>query len=80
MAVSLRQSAGLMVGDLVILAPYPSHIEEAKEVRLQNEDNADASTGGESLSFFLREELCIILMLLSLLSATTKIPLCWHEV
>jgi hypothetical protein len=64
MAASLRQSAGLQIGDLAKLTPYPSHIEEAKEVRLQ-EDNADASTEGESLSFHLREELRISLMLLS---------------
>jgi hypothetical protein len=61
----LRQSAGLQIGDLVKLAPYPFHIEEAKEVRLQQEDTANASTAGESLSFFLREELRISLMLLS---------------
>lgn len=65
MAPFLRQSAGLQIGDLVKLAPYPFHIQEAREVRLMPEDAADACTEGASLSFFLREELRISLMLLS---------------
>lgn len=58
MASSLRQSAGLQLGDHVVLSPYRSPIEEAKEVILQQEENAEAPAEREALRFYLRDELC----------------------
>ena len=57
MASSLRQSAGLQLGDHVVLSPYRSTIEEAKEVILQQEESADAPAEREALRFYLRDEL-----------------------
>jgi len=57
LASSLRQSAGLQLGDHVVLSPYRSTIEEAKEVILQQEESADAPAEREALRFYLRDEL-----------------------
>src|SRR2546423_869413 len=58
MASSLRQSAGLQLSDHVVLSPYRSTIEEAREVILQQEESADAPAEREALRFYLRDELC----------------------
>jgi hypothetical protein len=60
MASSLRQSAGLQLGDHVTLSPYRLPIEEAKEVKLQQEESTDAPAEREALRFYLRDELCIV--------------------
>jgi hypothetical protein len=57
MASSLRQSAGLQLGDHVVLSPYRSTIDEAKEVILQQEESAEAPAEREALRFYLRDEL-----------------------
>lgn len=61
LASSLRQSAGLQIGDRVKLSPHRSPFEEAKEIKLQEEGSTDAPTEKEALQFYLRDELCIIL-------------------
>src|SRR5271154_5407397 len=57
MASSLRQSAGLQLTDHVVLSPYRSPIDEAKEVVLQQAETAEAPAEREALRFFLRDEL-----------------------
>jgi len=57
MTSSLRQSAGLQLGDHVILSPYRAPIEEAKEVILQQEESAEAPAEREALRFYLRDDL-----------------------
>ena len=57
MASSLRQSAGLQLTDHVVLSPYRSPIDEAKEVVLQQEETAEAPAEREALRFYLRDEL-----------------------
>jgi hypothetical protein len=60
MAASLRQSAGLSLGDHVVIMPYHNSIDEATEVVLQQEETSEAPAEREALRFFLREELRII--------------------
>jgi hypothetical protein len=62
MASSLRQSAGLQLSDRVILSPYRSPIDEAKEIVLQQEESADAPAQREALRFYLRDELRIVIV------------------
>ena len=57
MTSSLRQSAGLQLSDHVVLSPYRSPIDEAKEVVLQQEETAEAPAEREALPFYLRDEL-----------------------
>jgi AAA family ATPase len=57
MASSLRQSAGLQLSDHVVLSPYRSPIDEAKEIVLQQEETAEAPAEREALRFYLRDEL-----------------------
>jgi hypothetical protein len=57
MASSLRQSAGLQLTDHVVLSPYRSPIDEAKEVVLQQEETAEGPAEREALRFYLRDEL-----------------------
>jgi hypothetical protein len=57
MSALLRKSAGLKLSAHVILLPYRAPINEAEEVSLQEEDNAEAPAEREALRFFLREEL-----------------------
>jgi len=61
MANSLRESAGLTYGDEIVITPYRSSIEEAKEIVLQQEESADAPAEREALRFYLRDELCTFL-------------------
>jgi hypothetical protein len=56
MASSLRQSAGLQLGDHIVLSPYLSPIDEANEVVLQ-EESAEVPAEREVLRFYLRDEL-----------------------
>jgi hypothetical protein len=57
MASSLRQSAGLQLTDHVVISPYRSPIDEAKQVVLQQEETAEAPAEREALRFYLRDEL-----------------------
>ena len=57
MANSLRESARLGYGDEVVITPYRSPIEEAKEIVLQQEESADAPAEREAMRFYLRDEL-----------------------
>ena len=57
MTSSLRQSAGLQLSDHVVLSPYRSPIDEAKEVVLQQEETAEAPAERGALRFYLRDEL-----------------------
>jgi hypothetical protein len=59
MANSLRESAGLALGDKIQIACYRAPIEEAKEIVLQQEDIADAPAEREALRYYLQDELCI---------------------
>ena len=59
----MRQSGGLQLGDHVVLSPYPSFIDEAKEVILLQEASAEAPAEMEALRFYLRDELRISLWL-----------------
>jgi hypothetical protein len=75
---SLRQSAGLQLGDHVVLSPYRSPIDEANEVVLQQEESADAPAEREALRFYLRDELCIPTLDRANCSTTSTIPLHRH--
>ena len=79
MASSLRQSAGLQLGDHVVLSPYRSTIDEAKEVILQQEESAEAPAEREALRFYLRDELRTFhASWWSNRSTTSQIPFTWH--
>ena len=79
MASSLRQSAGLQLGDHVVLSPYRSTIDEAKEVILQQEESAEAPAEREALRFYLRDELRTYpAPESSNHSTTSKIPFSWY--
>ena len=54
--LSLRQAARLQVGDSVVILPYRSPIEEARDVVLE-EETADAPAEREALRFYLGNEL-----------------------
>ena len=80
MASSSRQSAGLQLGDHVVLSPYRATIEEAKEVILQQGETADAPAEREALRFYLRDELRTISSLgSSNCSTTSEISFHWYE-
>jgi hypothetical protein len=74
---ALRQSAGLQLSDHIVLSPYRSPIDEAKDVVLQQDENADAPAEREALRFYLRDELCICPESIDC-STTSKIPLRRH--
>jgi hypothetical protein len=57
MANSLRESAGLQYGSQIVITPYRSPIEEAKEIVLQQDEIADAPAEREALRYYLRDEL-----------------------
>jgi hypothetical protein len=75
----LRQSAGLQLGDHVILSPYRAPIDEAKEITLQQEDTAEAPAEREALRFYLRDELCTLWVGKADDSATISIYFCQYE-
>ena len=71
MASSLRQSAALQLGDHIVLSPYRSPVDEAKEVVLQQEESAEAPAEREALRFYLRDELCILTLYTANCSTTS---------
>jgi len=57
MTSSLRESAGLQLGDHVTLAPYRSPVDDAKEVILEQDETSDAPAEREILRFVLQQDL-----------------------
>jgi len=57
MTSSLRESAGLQLGDHVTLAPYRSPVDDAKEVILEQDESSDAPAEREILRFVLQQDL-----------------------